>query len=163
MNDQERIAREVLFNQPPKWPRPPWDEPPTDSQRFQKIGNLLLPADGTTNTIVTFNVPIGYDGILRSIVNEFAGTGFVEGSGDLTWRIQQGQRFVADYDAITDTLGNLTTPFAITGDGIRLVSGQTLSYLCVIGAGANARLNPAGRIICAFMGLFWPRASGRGW
>jgi len=138
-----------------RYPEPPWVKQPLQGQRYSKISSIPLPAaSGTDVQVLSFQVPVGHDGVIISNVNLWTGTGFVEGGGDLTWRVQINRRYAKDYGAINTTLGSLTTPYAINSGAIRLQSGQIVRYL-VNHAATSALVG--GRIVCALFGWFYPR------
>jgi hypothetical protein len=144
----------------PKYPddEQPWVQMPAQGKRFQEIQTVLL-ANFVLNTdlaVVTFQVPIGYDGVINATTNHFLGLGFAEGSGDIEWRIQLSRRYAPDYGLILTTLGDLTSPAGFAGNGIRVYSNEVIRYLARI---TNfATLDPAGRVLCALSGWFYPRS-----
>jgi hypothetical protein len=138
---------------------PAYIQPPPNSVRWQPRGSLVIPIvpAGADQLVLQQTIPLGYDGILISISNIWNGTGFIEGSGDITWRLQIDQRYVPFFDSINTTLGSLTIPYDVTGQGIALLSGQTVYYYANFAVGSNARLNAGGQTLCACTGYIWPR------
>ncbi len=129
---------------------------PANGRRFQEIGTLALPADdGTDNLVLEARVPSGYDGVLMTRSHQYTGTGFMEGNGDLTWRLQNNFQWFRDAGAVTITQGRLNQPYDLEGGGYRVYSNQVLRYFVNVAVGAAARLN-GGRIICALSGWFYP-------
>lgn len=142
----------------PKDQPPPWVAMPSSGRRFQQIGSIVLPAvAGVDNLVTTFAVPTGYDGVIVSIVNMFTGTGFVEGSGDLHYRIQINRRWLKDYGDIQTTLGTVASPSMIYRGGVRLRTQEVIGYWVQITAAGLGNLDPTGRIVCAFFGWFYPQ------
>lgn len=140
-----------------RYAMPPWVKQPEQGRRFSKISSIPLPAvEMAPYLVATMQAPLGYDGVIPSVVNLYTGSGFMEGSGDITWRIALNQRWVKDYGAIVTTIGSLTTPYPTNMGAIRLLSGQTVNYYVTLGAGALGNLS-GGRIICGLFGWFWPR------
>ena len=138
-----------------KYDNPPWIVMPPQGRRYQEIATIVLPAPGVDTQVVAFTVPFGFDGVITGVVNRFIGAGFVEGSGDLLWRIQLSRRYAPDYGNIDTSLGDLTSPIAMDGGGMRIYSGQLVRYLTQV---VNpATLDPAGRVLCAIYGWFYPR------
>lgn len=136
---------------------PPWIQMPSQARRFQQINTTALGnfALNTDLAVVTFQVPIGYDGVITGNVNRFLGLGFAEGSGDIEWRIQLSRRYAPDYGLVLTSLGDLTSPTAFSGGGIRVYSHQVIRYLARI---TNfAALDPNGRVLCALTGWFYAR------
>jgi hypothetical protein len=143
---------------PGKGDPPPWVAMPSQGRRYQQIGSILLPAvEGVDNLVTTFSVPTGYDGVIVSIVGMFTGTGFVEGSGDLHYRIQINRRWLKDYGDIQTTMGTVASPCMIYRGGVRLRTQETVRYWVQVGAGGLGHLDPTGRIVCAFFGWFYPQ------
>jgi len=143
---------------PGKGDPPPWVAMPTEGRRYQQIGSILLPiAEGADNLVATFQVPVGYDGVIVSIVNMYTGAGFVEGSGDLHYRIQINRRWLKDYGDIQTTLGTVASPCMIYRGGVKLRTQEVVRYWVQLGAGALGRLDPTGRLVCAFFGWFYPQ------
>jgi hypothetical protein len=140
-----------------KYAMPPWVKQPEQGRRFSKISSIPLPGvELTPYLVATMQVPLGYDGVIPSVVNLYTGSGFQEGSGDLIWRIQLNQRWVKDYSNIETTIGSLTIPYPANAGAIRLLSGQTVNYYVTLGAGALGNLS-GGRIVCGLFGWFFPR------
>jgi hypothetical protein len=136
---------------------PPWIEPPPDARRFQRANAIALPAEGVETLIFSETVPIGYDGVITSQTHLFTATGFAEGSGDITWRLQIGRWWVRNCGAITTTLGGFANAYPLEGGGVRLVSGQVIQYWVRLGVGALAILDPAGRLYARIAGWYYPR------
>jgi len=144
------------------WPYP-WSEMPPGGLPFDPFGSITTPAaNGTETVALQFEVPYGYDGIITGIANAFTGPGFVEGSGDLTWRIRVGQpnlqgRPQRNYSSIQQSMGSVEQPREVPG-GIQVVSNQFIEYSVVHAIGSP--IVPAGtRIICNIQGYYWPRGS----
>jgi hypothetical protein len=136
---------------------PPWIKMPQQGVRFQEINSVPL-ANFVLNVdlpVLTFQVPIGYDGVIIGNTNRFIGVGFAEGSGDIEWRIQLSRRYAPDYGLVLTSLGDLTAPTPFSGGGIRIYSHQTIRYLARITNAAT--LDPNGRVLCALYGWRYPR------
>jgi hypothetical protein len=136
---------------------PPWVVQPSQGRRFQEINTVLLPADNTTTVVLSFRVPLGYDGVIKDLVCRCLGLGFVEGSGDLHWRLQLSRRYANDYGDIQTSIGDLTSPVALQGGGIRIQSNQLIQFLVFVAPGAGGHIAPGSRILCALSGWYYPR------
>lgn len=137
---------------------PPWVAMPSSGRRFQQIGSIPRPGvEGTDLLVTTFQVPIGFDGVIVSVVGMFTGAGFVEGSGDLHYRIEINRRWLKDYGDVQTTMGTVASPCMIYRGGVRLRTQEVVRYWVQLGAGALGRLDPLGRIVCAFFGWFYPQ------
>jgi hypothetical protein len=140
-----------------RWTEPPWVRMPMQGKRFNKINSIALPAANGLDTLITsFQVPYGYDGcIVSPIFNVDGVTGFVQGSGDLTWRLRLNQRWVRDFGAVTTFLGSTTTPYAVNVGQIIIQSGQVVSIF--VNRSTTSGGLAGGRVIGAAFGWFWPR------
>jgi hypothetical protein len=153
---------DIMSQRPRPHGLPPYIQPPKNAVRWQpgKDQPLVIPVGPETGfDILVFQdrIPPGYDGLLVALTNIWNGTGFVEASGDITWRVKIDQRFIPYYDTILTTLGSLAVPFDIIGQGIPLLSGQLVQYFVNFAVGSDARLNAGGMTICAATGYVWPR------
>lgn len=144
------------------WPEP-WVEMPPGGLPFDEFGSIATPAaNGAENAVLTFQVPYGFDGIILAHANMFTGPGFVEGSGDLVWRIRIGKpslqgRPQRNYGNITTTRGGVEEARTVYG-GIQATSDDTVQYSVTHTVGSP--IPPAGtRIICNLAGFYWPRGA----
>jgi hypothetical protein len=155
---------EILNSRPREIGIPPYIQPPKNSVRWQPRGDLVIPAVPAAADQLVFSerLPLGYDGILVALTNVWNGTGFIEASGDITWRVKIDRRWIPFFDTITTTLGTLAVPFDVVGQGIPLLSGQLVQYFVNFAVGTVGRLNAGGKTICAATGYIWPRERQRG-
>lgn len=138
---------------------PPWADPPEEARRFQKVGSIPLPGvEGSDFLVLQMDVESGYDGVITTITNYFTAGGYVNGSGDLIWRLMVDNQWVKDLDAIDIAVGRPSLPMQITGAGYRIQSHQKIRYFVQLGPGSLARLDPAGNIVCGLFGWLYPRA-----
>jgi len=131
---------------------------PPGGRQIQEMSSLVLngPFDGTNQTVLTFRVPVGYDGVITRVINVFTGTGLVEGSGDIVWRLKIGNMYARNLGAVRFTYGSMTQPFEIPGVGLPLVSGQLVTYQVAVPAvSAIGGANPV--TICSIQGWLYPR------
>jgi hypothetical protein len=136
----------------------PYANMPPGGREIQQIAALSLASitPGVDTAVLTIQGPSGYDGNLTHFTNFFTGTGFVEGSGGIVWRVKIGNKYARNLGNIQFTYGSLTDPFVIPGTGIPVVSGQTVTYFVNVPVtspvgGSNAQ------IICAIFGWWYPR------
>jgi hypothetical protein len=133
---------------------PPWLKMPQEGRQYQEINSIPAPAnDGADHTVTQFVVPTGYDGVITSVANFYTGAGFVEGSGDIVWRVTVGRAWLRNFGNIETTLGSLTSPCPLFRGGVRVYSNQRVTY------SVNIPVTSAisgGRIVCAFFGWFYP-------
>jgi hypothetical protein len=140
-----------------KWKEPPWVKMPAQGKRYSRINSIPLPVvTGTDQLVTSFIVPHGYDGCIVSVVQNYTGQGFQEGSGDLTWRLKINQHYAKDLGASTVSIGSMTTPYNINSGQYILQSDDFVQYYVNLSAGGAGNLL-GGRIICAVFGWWWPR------
>ena len=131
---------------------------PQLKQVFKQSGSILLPADdGLDHLIFSFKVPTGYRLTVSSLTHEYTGTGFEEGSGDITWRIQSNTHYLATLGAMLMTMGSIQgVTETIPPETINFDSGKLIQYWVNIAPGASARL-AGGRIVAMVTGTLHPR------
>ena len=136
--------------------QPPWLVMPPNAVPFQKFNSIPLPAaNGNDVAVLQFAVPQGYDGVISSLVQQYTGTGFVDGSGDLKWRIRIGDRWAEDMGNMITQLGSLQSPYQIYRSGIRLRDRDAVSYVVNHATGSSLT---GGRIVCGCFGWYYPTA-----
>ena len=138
-----------------KYDAPPWVRMPPQGKRYSKINSIPLPAnDGADHLVTQFLVPLGYDGCIVSVVQNYTGQGFNEGDGTLTWRLRLNERYVKDLGNTKVSIGSMVTPYNINSGQIILQSNQLVQYFVnyAVAGGLNG-----GRVICALFGWTWPR------
>jgi hypothetical protein len=131
---------------------PPWVEPPQSFLSFDELGKVALPVVAAPDaTIVSLLVPDGYDGVIKTLSLNFVGGGFVQGSGDIIWRLLADGQAIRNYSNITSEKGSPEQPRAISG-GIRIFSGQLIT--AVVNHTADVTL--AGDVMASIGGWFYP-------
>ena len=111
----------------------PWDEDfgflPKEGVPFNKSGGILTPASGAGDQVVlSFRVPTGMDGLLSGLWMAYSGAGFLQGSGDIIFRVQRNQVFLKDLSNCPFLLGNPKQPVSMT-QGSLLLSGQLVKLI----------------------------------
>jgi hypothetical protein len=109
--------------------------PTVDFQNFDKMGSVALPAIGTSATILSFEVPDGYNGRIFQIAWDFVANGatttglFTQGvvPAQLTATIEIDGTPVPDYTASGFQWGFVDSPTGIAG--IMLTENQTVTLL----------------------------------
>ena len=159
-----------------KYHAPPWIAMPAEAKRFNRVGTLPvannftgldtpLQYQGTTPLFLCDN---GYDGIITEIVLQVVApgdTGFVEASGDVTWRVgvDYGQAlntalyYFRDYGQVQTTTGDITGPTQLYNNGLRFISNQALNVYVNLAIAASNRINPSATILGVLGGWTWPR------
>jgi hypothetical protein len=151
---------------------------PFEAVRFNRIASLPVAGNFTGLDIQLqfqglagpmFSVDNGFDGIITEVVLDIVSTGatgFVQASGDVTWRIgvDLGQTintalwYFRDYGNVQTSIGELIQPSQLGGNGgLRIISGQRISIFTNLAPGAIARINPNAVIIGSITGWTYPR------
>jgi hypothetical protein len=104
----------------------------------------------------SFLVPTGFDGVGAAVIFNYTGTGFAEGSGDLTWRLQLNQHYVKDYGNVVTQLGSLQTPYNQNSGQILLQANQLVQFWVNVSVASAGNLI-GGRIISSLWGWYYPR------
>jgi hypothetical protein len=121
---------------------------PRGIQNWENIDQdnyVLLPAIGATAVIVSYVVPPGRNGVIYKVANNFVGGGWVEGTGDIIWRILVDGTpppGATSYNSIPASLGNPASPTEIPG--FRIFENQVLQLVAF-----NNPAGPDGGVIVA--------------
>ncbi len=139
---------------------PVWLFPPSQWENIDLLAYALLPPVGSTVTILTYTVPIGRNGVIQKVANNFVGGGWTAGTGDLIWRILidgTPPPGATNYDTILDSLGSPAIPTSIAG--FRIFENQTLTVVLF-----NNPAGPDGGVVVAgqrtgarLLGYLYPR------
>jgi len=137
---------------------PPWEVMPPNGRSFHYQQPVICPPLGTTDfAVLSFLVPTGWNAAIKAVANLYTSAGFVEGSGDLIWRIDVDGVFLPGFNNITTTLGSADQPRRIEG-AILAKSNELVRYTVSVDAGASVPVGAGNNIICAIDGWFWPEA-----
>ena len=139
---------------------PLWINPPIQWENVDQIAYVLLPAIGATATIISFQVPIGRNGIINKVANNFVGGGWTEGTGDVIWRILVDGApppGATSYDSIPASLGSPANPVLISG--FRIFENQVVTLVAFNNpAGLNGGVVVAGQLVGGrLVGYLYPR------
>lgn len=136
-----------------------WVEPPPGAVTFNPNKAIPLPDPATVNAVVlSFRVPIAYDGIILAQYHSYRGSGaFVEASGDIIWRVRVNGRYLRDMGDMEVSLGSPQKLSPCPG-GLWVYSGNLVEYLVSAPNGSGALPLPGqGNILAGLHGWFWPR------
>jgi hypothetical protein len=138
---------------------PPWIYQPVNWENVDQINYALVPAIGSTVTIISYVVPPGRNGIINKVACNFVGGGWVEGSGDIIWRILVDGTpppGATSYDSILASLGGPSQPTGIAG--FRFFENQLLQFVAFNNpSGANGGVVVSGqRVGARFTGWNYP-------
>jgi hypothetical protein len=75
-------------NRSEQWPYP-WSYPPPNAKNAQPFGSIPAPQNGVQAQVLAYTVPTGMRFYLIGIIQQFAGTGFVQGSGSALWTLDK--------------------------------------------------------------------------
>lgn len=117
---------------------------------FQSAGAFT----GLDVVIGQWQVPIGFDGVLKKIVFGFTGDGFIESSQSIVWRLQYGQRYARDFGNVINTYGDLQTALLVQDNNIEVISGQTITLIANIAVNAPVS---SGQVFAGTFGWIWSR------
>jgi len=141
---------------------PLWINPPIQWENIDQIGYVPLTAVGAAAAvIISFQVPIGRNGIINKIANNFVGGGWTEGTGDVLWRILVDGApppGANSYDAIPASLGSPANPTQISG--FRIFENQLVKLVAFNNpAGPNGGIVPLGGQLVGgrLVGYLYPR------
>lgn len=135
---------------------------PRGIQNWENIDQdnyALVPAIGATVTIISYVVPPGRNGVIYKVANNFVGGGWVEGTGDIIWRILVDGTpppGATSYNAILASLGNPASPTEIPG--FRIFENQVITLVAFNNpAGPDGGVIVAGqRVGARFVGWNYP-------
>ena len=138
----------------------PWDLDsglPANAVPFARPAAIVTPFTAAGDVVVLqFRVPVGYDGIIMQGYNLYQGSGFVQGSGDILWRIRLNSYYVKDWGSMPFSFGSVRDPFPFA-DAIFLLSNQLVTMLVNVPNTSGSIQVGASRILGALMGYFLPR------
>jgi hypothetical protein len=139
-----------------RYDKQPWEVMPPEGERLQKFGSIVRPAnDGADHLIMTFQMPKAWDGVATQVMFSSTDASFIQGSGDLVWRLKVGARWIPDFANVTFSLNNLQNPHELIGAYIRLLSLQIVSLY--VNVPAASAVDPASRVNAAVVGWQYPK------
>lgn len=114
------------------------------------------PPPTAAQIVLTLNVPVGYDGVIKAIGNVPITGGFINGSGEIIWRIRANGRAIRNFENINSVMGTEDWPVDLAV-GIPIFSGTVITYEVEwISNAAWAEL----LTLCTFKGYFYPVQGG---
>jgi hypothetical protein len=130
---------------------PPWEVIPASGQPFMygNTGVVNLQAIGADQTIISFTVPHGKNGVIKWIANTFFGGGFQDGNGGLIWRLQADAAVLQGFSSVPWSVGSMVTPGPF---GIRIFENQFIQLIV-----NNVFVAPSNQILGGMLrGWFYP-------
>lgn len=110
--------------------KPLWVDPPDQWENLDLFAYAVLPAIGASVTILKFQVPLGRNGVIKKVANNFVGAGWTEGTGAIIWEILVDGApppGATNYDAILGSLGSPANPVEIAG--FRVYENQVITFV----------------------------------
>lgn len=133
---------------------PNWIFPSINSIAFDNAGDVILPAVGVESPIFSFQVPKGFNGVMKEIGNAFIGGGFTDGSGSIIWRVLQNNQAMRGKENLQNSLGSVAQPSRIGGGGFLRILENDIITMTVL----NVSIVPAGQIVAGRLsGWFYPK------
>lgn len=124
---------------------------PAKGTAFNRATYITIPAIGLTAAVLDFVVPDGKNGIIDQIANNFVGGGFVDGSGQIVWRVMLDDVPAPGLEEMIASLGNPAAPSRTAP--VRIFEGQNIQLLV-----QNIGIVPAGQLIGGRLsGYFYPK------
>jgi len=139
----------------------PWDEEPVAIPKsvvpLRQTKGITTPAPAAGDQVIfAYKVPQGYDAIVTAFWLGYSGLGFVQGSGDIIFRIQQNQRYLKDLSNIVFLIGAPKFPCPMT-EGQLVLSG-TLLRLIVNVPNLSGQIQVGQSTVSGgIQGFLWPR------
>lgn len=158
LHDWGVLTRSLLTPCQPKDYLYPWIDMPLGGKQLRQIGDSILTmlSINAESVLLTYQVPIGWDGVFTSVVNFYNGTGFLSGSGQFIWRIKVDDYYYRDNGAVLYNRGNLFRPYPLRGNGIRVRSQSTIRF--IVKVTSTVGLDAGARVIVALLGWIYPIA-----
>lgn len=137
--------------------KPPWIERPAAGEPFNPAEAIVIPAIGSTSTIIEFRVPIGRSGVIKWLGNEFEGGGWINGDGNLIWQLLVNGAAVKNHERIVMSLGTVQNPRETAT--IRLRENDLVKFTVLNNPnGPTGGIPPAGQLVLATLsGWFYPK------
>lgn len=110
--------------------KPLWVDPPDQWENVDQLAYVPVPAVGRSAVILQFQIPLGRNGVIRKVANNFVGGGWTEGSGAVTWEILVDNApppGATSYDLILGSLGSPASPTEIAG--FRVTENQVVQVI----------------------------------
>lgn len=92
----------------------------------QAPAQIVLPAIGSTQVVVSFTCPRRQNGEIEFIGNQFVGGGWTEGSGAMIWQLLIDGVPVQGFDAILGSMGTMANPGWLGKGAIQFSEGQAI-------------------------------------
>jgi len=136
-----------------------WDgaSMPNGAIEYLESFTIVTPAAGPGVLVLVgwVDIPLGYESMIYGLTLHYTGTGFVEGSGDIIWRVLTGNRWLKGYGNSLFSRGLPSQPFPLS-DHVRVKSGSRIWIGVEVPNGSGLIQVGASNIICAVQGWHYP-------
>lgn len=128
--------------------------PPVNWENLDQLNYVGLGAIGADVIIIDYTVPIGRNGKITKVANNFVGGGFQEGQGNIIWRILVDGAPPPGATSYNNILGSLGSPASPTEiPGFRIFENQRITVIA-----HNVAIALAGQLVGArLVGYLYPR------
>ena len=129
-------------------------------KNFFERGKLLTPADGglANWSVVQFTVPTGHFGLILGYYCNYMGTGFVQGSGDIVWRLRVGNAWMRNMGNLQFAMGSLSNPFSMPLMQL-LTSDDTITFAVNVPNTSGLIQVGTSYILCGLQGWYYPNST----
>ncbi len=140
---------------------------PDSGRPIRFVGSINFSAitlDSSNTVVLQFPIPIGYDGVIDTVICGLTvsggATGFIEGSGDIVWRLaaitSSQPRYLRDCGNMLFSQGSLLNAQQQGNTrSLRVYSGDLVTFYAAAPPGSP--INPACKVLCACMGWVYSR------
>lgn len=130
---------------------------PAEGREWYERASIITPAINPApgQLVLDFLCPVGYRGLLYGITNLYLGTGFVQGSGDLIWRLQIGNAWVKDMGNMLYMLGAVGQPFPFADQYYVEPQQRVRMYVQTVNASGAIQVGVA-RMVMELQGWWMP-------
>lgn len=136
----------------------PWLAMADGAQPFDPAISINVPVPSGTPLVwvdvINFIVPNGFDAVIQRYANNYNGGGWIQGSGQLVWRMLRNGQAIRNYDNILISFG--FGGVGGTTNGIRLTSGDMFEFQVA----NNSLAGAVNQITCYVGGYFYPKKVG---
>ena len=139
-----------------------WLEFGRQRRPWMRQGSIVTPAPANGDvTVCEFEVPEGYYGWLSGFWWAYTGTGYVEGSTDIEWRIRVADQYPEGYGQVRFQMGTPTDPLIITGM-LPLRSRQKVRLIVFVKNDSGNIQVGGSRIVGGLQGWLYEPEGGKG-
>ena len=138
----------------------PWDDEhgaiPPGSVPINQAAGITTPAPAAGDQVmVSYRVPKGYYGLLAGFYWQYSGLGFVQGSGDIIFRLRRNQVYIKGLSNQSFTLGSTRFPIPMTQGQILLSDNVIQAIVSVPNLSGQIQVG-ASTCYAGLFGFLWP-------